>query len=66
MLIPTRQRRMLRSIGHPHWFWYQINDWAFGERYKFKNGDIVYLFKGEIVTLRRGTVALWNKGDING
>lgn len=65
MLIPEHHRRLLRSIGHPHWFWYPIHEWAFGERYKFKNGDVVYLFRGEIITLRRGPNVLWKKEDIN-
>ena len=66
MIIPDHYRRTLRAIGHPHWFWYQIGDWAFGERFKFKNGDIAYIFRGEIVTIRRGVTALWNKEDVNG
>ena len=66
MLIPGYYRRQLRDIGYPHWFWYQIGDWAYGERYKFKNGDIVYLARGEIISLRSGTKSLWTKEDVNG
>ena len=60
MLIPKHHRQHLKSIGHSYWFWDRISDWAYGERYKFKNGVLAYLFDGEIVTLRRGAKILWN------
>ena len=59
MLIPTHHRQHLKAIGHRHWFWYRIPDWAHGERYKFKNGVVAYLFDGEIVTLRCGANIIW-------
>ena len=61
MLIPRHHRQFLRSIGHPHLFWYRIHDWAYGERYKFKNGEVIYLFDGEIITIRKGATVLWRK-----
>lgn len=66
MLIPSNRRRLLRDIGHYHLFWYRIDDWAFGERYKFKNGVVAYLFDNEIVTLRRGATILWRREKSNG
>lgn len=60
MVIPKHHRRFLKSIGHPHWLWYPITNWAYGERYKFKNEVVAYLFDGEIVTLRRGATILWS------
>ena len=65
MLIPKYHRKLLNRIGRSHWFWRKIHDWAFGERYKFMNGDVAYLFKDEIITIRRGGYALWKKEDIN-
>jgi hypothetical protein len=62
MLIPKHHRKLLRSIGHPHLFWDRIENWGFGERYKFKNGVVAYLFDGEIVTLRRGANIIWKSG----
>ena len=59
MLIPKHHRQRLTEIGHGYWFWYQISDWAFGERYKFKNGVIAYLYAGEIVSLRKGAKVIW-------
>jgi hypothetical protein len=66
MLIPKHHRKLLRSIGHPHLFWHQIRDWAFGKRYKFHNGVVAYLFDDEIITLRRGAKILWRKENVNG
>jgi hypothetical protein len=59
MLIPKIDRQFLRSIGHPHWFWDRIPDWAFGERYKFRDGKIAYLYRGKIITIRKGGRILW-------
>jgi hypothetical protein len=59
MLIPKIDRQFLRSIGHPHWFWNRINDWAYGERYKFRDGKIAYLYRGKIITIRKGGTILW-------
>lgn len=59
MLIPKHHRQVLRSIGHPHWFWDRIADWAYGERYRFRNGSIAYLGDGEIITIRKGARILW-------
>ncbi len=64
MLIPKHHRQLLRTIGLPHWFWNRISDWAFGERYKFRDGSVAYLYEGEIITIRRGSRRLW--GNING
>lgn len=61
MLIPKYHRQHLKSIGHPHWFWHEIHDWAFGKRYKFRNGMVAYLFDDEIITLRRGADIIWRK-----
>ena len=59
LLIPKHHRKMLRSIGHRHLRWYQIEDWAMGERYKFKNGTVAYLLDGEIITIRKGANIIW-------
>lgn len=59
MLIPKHHRQHLRSIGFPHWFWYNIPRWAYGDRYKFKDGSIAYLFDGAIVTIWKNTRVLW-------
>jgi hypothetical protein len=59
MLIPKRHRQHLKSIGHRHWFWKRLPDWMLGERYKFRNGVMVYLLDDEIITLRRGAKFLW-------
>ena len=61
MLIPKHHRQFLRSIGHHHWFWYPTHNWAYGKRYKFRNGVVVYLFDEEIITLRRGADLIWRK-----
>lgn len=61
MLIPKHHRQFLRSIGFPHWFWFDLPMWAYGDRYKFKDGSIAYLFEGEIVTIRKGARILWRK-----
>ena len=66
MLIPKHHRQLLKGIGHHHWFWYRIDNWAFGERYKFKNGLVAYLFDDEIVTLRRGANIVWRKEKCDG
>lgn len=59
MLIPKQHRKFLRSIGYPHWLWYPVSNWAWGERYKFKDGTIAYLFDGKIITIRKGALILW-------
>ena len=61
MLIPKHYRLFLRSIGFPHLFWYDLPNWACGERYKFNNGSVAYLFEGEIITIRKGARILWRK-----
>ena len=61
MLIPKHHRQMLKSIGHPHLLWYRIDNWAYGERYKFQDGSIAYLMDGEIITVRRGAKILWRR-----
>ena len=66
MLIPKYYRQQLKSIGHPHWFWYRTYDWALGRRYKFRNGTVAYLFDDEIITLRRGADIIWRKEVSNG
>ncbi len=62
MLIPKHHRQQLRKIGLPHWFWFSISDWAFGERYKFRDGSIAYLDGDKIITIRKGDKVLW-RGD---
>lgn len=59
MLIPKHHRQHLKSIGHPHWFWHRIQDWALGERYKFRDGKVAYLVDDKIITIRRGAKILW-------
>ena len=59
MLIPKHHRQHLRAIGHPHWFWRHYPDWALGERYKFRDGTVAYLFEGKIITIRKGAKVLW-------
>ena len=61
MLIPKYHRQLLRSLGFPHWFWFPLSSWAFGDRYKFRDGSIAYLFEDEIVTIRKGTEIVWRK-----
>lgn len=63
MLIPKHHRKYLRTIGHPRWFWNRIDDWAFGERYKFRDGSIAYVQDGLIITIRRGSRIIWRKTD---
>ena len=60
MVIPKQYRKVLKQIGHHHWFWYRIDDWAHGERYKFPNHVVAYLLNGEIITLRRGSNIIWS------
>ena len=62
MQIPKIDRQFLKSIGHPHWFWERIPDWAYGERYKFRDGSVAYCNKGRIITIRRGIRILWCEG----
>ena len=62
MLIPTIDRRFLKSIGHPHWFWKRTYDWAFGERYLFRDGSIAYCKGGKITAIRKGMRILWCEG----
>ncbi len=62
MLIPKHHRQFLRSIGRPHWFWEQAPDWAFGERYRLRDGSIAYIGNGDIITIRRGAKILWAEG----
>jgi hypothetical protein len=59
MLIPKHHRQHLKAIGYRHWFWHRILDWALGERYKFRDGKVAYLFDGKIITIRRGATTLW-------
>lgn len=61
MLIPKHHRQMLKHIEYPHMFWFRIDDWAFGNRYKFNDGTVAYLFDDEIITLRKGAKVLWRK-----
>ncbi len=61
MLIPKHHRKFLRSVGFPHLFWYDLPNWAYGDRYKFKDGSVAYLFDGEIVTIRKNARILWRK-----
>ena len=61
VLIPKHHRQMLKSIGHPHLLWYRIDNWACGERYKFRDGTIAYLMDGEIITVRRVYKILWRR-----
>ena len=63
MLIPKHHRKFLRSIGFHHWFWYPIPNWAYGDRYKIKNGSVAYLFDDEIITIRHNARILWSKGN---
>lgn len=59
MLIPKHYRKVLRAIGFPHMFWFEISRWAWGDRYRFTDGSVAYLFDGEIVTIRKGARILW-------
>ena len=61
MLIPKHYRKHLRAIGHHHWFWVRIPNWAFGERCRFRDASIAYLYGGEVITIRKGNRALWRK-----
>ena len=61
MLIPKHHRQMLKKAGFRRWFWYQISNWAYGERYKFRDGSIAYLMDDEIITVRRGAKILWRR-----
>ena len=61
MLIPRNYRRFLRKIGHPHWFWDKVTDWAFGERYRFRDRSVAYMGDGNIITIRRGSKVLWRE-----
>ena len=64
MIIPKRHRKLLKSVGHPKLTWVRIWDWAFGERYRFRDGSLAYLKNDEIITIRRGDSILWRKEDL--
>ena len=66
MLISKYHRQQLKRIGHHRWFWYRIGNWAYGERYKFHDGTVAYLFDNEIVSLRRGANFSWRKENTDG
>ena len=61
MLIPKHYRQHLKTIGLKHWFWTRTYDWAFGERYLFRDRSIAYVKNDEIVTIRLGDRILWRK-----
>ena len=61
MLVPKHHRQFLKSIGHWHLLWYPVAGWAYGKRFKFKNGVVVYLHGDEIVSLRHRTDFIWRK-----
>ena len=61
MWIPKYHRQRLKRIGFPHWFWFRIDNWACGERYKFRDGSIAYLLDDEIITVRRADKILWRE-----
>ena len=64
MLIPKHHRKQLKAIGFTRWFWSRIHDWAYGERYRFRDGTIAYLYDGKIITIRRGGRILWRDNDV--
>ena len=61
MLIPKHHRQMLKKMGFRRLFWSRILNWAYGERYKFRDGSIAYLMDDEIITIRRGAKILWRR-----
>lgn len=61
MLIPRHHRLTLKKACFRYWLWYQISNWAYGERYKFRDGNIAYLKDDEIITVRRGAKILWRR-----
>ena len=61
MIIPNHYRKQLKSAGHPRWVWKRIWDWAFGKRYRFRDGSVAYIYDNEIVTIRHGDKVLWRK-----
>ena len=61
MLIPKYHRQMLKKMGFHHWFWSRIFNWAYGERYMFRDGSIAYLMDDEIITIRRGDKILYRR-----
>lgn len=63
MLIPKHYRKQLKAIGIRKWSWDRIWDWAFGERYRFKDWSIAYVKNDEIITIRKGDRIIWKKAD---
>ena len=61
MLIPIHHRKLLKSIGYTRWFWTRTFDWAFGERYRFRDGSIAYINHDEIISIVRADRVLWRK-----
>ena len=61
MLIPKHHRKSLRSIGFPHLFWYPKPQWAWGDRYKFKDGSVAYILDDEIISIRKNAKVIWRK-----
>ena len=59
MLIPKHHRQHLKRIGYLHLFWVRTYDWAFGKRYKFRDGSVAYIEDDEIITIRKGSRTLW-------
>lgn len=64
MLIPRHYRKQLKAIDYRKWFWRRIWDWAYGERYKFRDGSIAYVKRGDIVSIRYGGYTIWMKTDV--
>lgn len=59
--IPKHHRLQLRSAGFRYWMWERIWDWAFGERYRFRDGSIAYVRNGEIISIVYRDLVRWRK-----
>lgn len=60
-IIPRHHRKLLKYLGFRYWVWERAWDWAFGERYRFRDGSLAYVKNGEIITIRHGDRILWRK-----
>ena len=61
-ILPGSVRKQLSKIGIPHTFGAQMENWAYGKRYK-SNDDIIYCQDGEVISVRRKATWIWRKNE---
>lgn len=64
-ILPKDIRKQLSHIGVPHTFGVQIENWAYGQRYK-SDDDVIYCQNGEVVSVRRKAKWIWRKDNGGG